>query len=188
VISPDITSIRLTEGNYTIKAVVWDSCNQTAVATKDIRVKRVDTSIYLVWTYTVISSPGGVFGSIVKGPINYHDENYNYYSIGRHETGGTLFNPEITPENVLNCKNIGACYVFLNRTVYLGGQPSGTDIVIGWYIPNKNLVHFEGPCSDLSAMYYIYNDIDYNYEFKSGCCRLECKPNELGWWMCVQIC
>jgi hypothetical protein len=178
VISPDITSLRLTEGNYTIKAVVWDSCNQTAVATKDIHVERETQKIPLVCTYTNDSTG-------FSGPVNYK-LNTTYYSIGQLKfvaEGGPYYYYGV-PE----------FYTDLKQTTNLGSsKPRGDDMNMGWYDPSRNLVHIENPCAPdmataMHVYYTFYDGIDYNYEFQSGCCRSECRPGLLGIPICVQVC
>jgi hypothetical protein len=194
VISPDIVQIELPQGNYTLKAVVKDSCNQATEAVKTVKIKKEEERINLVWTFKKYSDS---LAYTNKGPINYLSE--EYYSVGDMQMSLPSRPPPTDANTVLSCNYEGTCEVYLKPTASLGNsQPSGDgNIILGWYDPSQKLVHFDGPCAaDMAGSNVIYNiykelNYDYKYEFKTGCCRYECMlESRLGGTVanCVKVC
>jgi hypothetical protein len=193
-ISPDIVRIELPQGNYTLKAVVKDSCNQATEAVKTVKIKKEEERINLVWTFKKYSDS---LAYTNKGPINYLFR--EYYSVGDMQMSLPSRSPPTDASTVLSCNYEGTCVVYLKPTASLGNsQPSGDgNIILGWYNPSRKLVHFDGPCAvDMAGSNVIYNiykglNYDYKYEFKAGCCRYECVlESRLGGTEanCVKIC
>jgi len=118
-ISPDIVQIELPQGNYTIKAVVKDSCNQATEAVKTVEIKKEEERINLVWTFKKYSDS---LAYTNKGPINYLSE--GYYSVGDMQMSLPSRPPPTDASTVLSCNYAGTCVVDLKPTASLGKQPA----------------------------------------------------------------
>jgi len=166
-ISPGATSIRLPRGNYTLKAVVKDSCNQTAEATKDIEVKKVEKKADLIWAYNRFGDPanykdeGDIVACMDNNLISFGKLRYTYLS-GPSAPSPTLYEGWLDPKS-----NRGPCTL------------SGYEYTmnIGTYDEIENSILIAAFCGTSSQPIAIWNigNIDYSYKFPGGCTRIECK-------------
>ena len=175
-ISPNIVSIRLSEGNYTLTAVAIDSCGQKVRHDINIRVKAEDKPVNesggLVWvyynTYDATNSLVARNGSLLACMVNTN----NVYSVGQ------LRYTEVPSVHLEG---------FLTTSQYVGRCPLPTgdgQKVVGSYDRDNKLVYLEWPCG-VNVKWQIDPNKDYKLDFKQSCCRYECPTNRDG---CVLVC
>jgi hypothetical protein len=164
-ISPDIAQIELSQGNYTLKAVVKDSCNQATEAVKTVEIKKEELPIY--WATSN-------YGTLL---VYYNGQ--QTISIGKYEEIAIPVAPppgSNPPPSYTSYQYSGT----LTKSQVVGSSPPADGGVIGEYRPleNKVIIYLRA-CSYWSTngsaeVYWtIKPDIDYIYEFKypySGCC------------------
>jgi uncharacterized membrane protein YgcG len=166
-ISPDIVQIELPQGNYTLKAVVKDSCNQIVETTKDVSIHK-ENIIPLYWNAAETSIAGG--GTILapateanydKGTLNYEKVEYDV-----HYTG------------------------YLRNALLTTGEQLIPDARrMGSLDKENNTAYIEWPCENVPGDVVWFIEPGTKYQFKAGCCRYECPPDWQGAITgCVRVC
>jgi hypothetical protein len=166
-ISPDIVQIELPQGNYTLKAVVKDSCNQIVETTKDVSIHK-ENIIPLYWNAAETSIAGG--GTILapateanynKGTLNYEKVEYDV-----HYTG-----------------------YLRNALLTTGEQLMPYARLMGSLDKENNTAYIEWPCENVPGDVVWFIEPGTKYQFKAGCCRYECPPDWQGAITgCVRVC
>jgi hypothetical protein len=170
-ISPDIVQIELPQGNYTLKAVVKDSCNQIVEATKDVRIIK-ETIIPLYWNFDRDAYEAYIAGSgTILAPA----------------TGANYDKGSLAYERV---EFVTHHFGSLRRDLLTTGEQLIPDAIrMGSLDKENNTAYIEWPCdsSPASAVWFI--EPGAKYQYKKGCCRYECPLNWPGAITdCVIVC
>jgi len=167
VISPDIVQIELPQGNYTLKAVVKDSCNQIVEATKDVRIIK-ETIIPLYWNAaeTSIAGAGTILAPATEANYDKGTLNYEKVEFDVHYTG------------------------YLRNALLTTGEQLIPDArLMGSLDKENNTAYIEWPCESVPGNVVWFIEPGAKYQFKAGCCRYECPPDWQGAITdCVRVC
>jgi hypothetical protein len=166
-ISPDIVQIELPQGDYTLKAVVKDSCNQIVETTKNVKIRK-DTIIPLYWNAAETSIAGG--GTILAPATeaNYDKGTLNYEKVEfvTHYTG-----------------------YLRSALLTTGEQLMPYARLMGSLDKDNNTAYIEWPCENVPEDVVWFIEPGTKYQFKAGCCRYECPPDWQGAITgCVRVC
>jgi hypothetical protein len=166
-ISPDIVQIELPQGNYTLKAVVKDSCNQIVEATKDVRIYK-ENIIPLYWNAaeTSIAGSGTILAPATEANYDKGTLNYEKVEFDVHYTGYLMSALLTTGEQLIpDARQMGS----LDK--------------------ENNTAYIEWPCENVPGDVVWFIEPGTKYQFKAGCCRYECPPDWPGAITgCVRVC